>query len=124
MTKVMTVDNSALARTIIKNILKNGGFSDIIEASNGQEAVDKFKLEKPDLVLLDIVLDNGIDGIDTLKAIKKIDPNARIIMVSVIDQPAVIENATKLGARGFITKPVSIESLMDAIKKCLESDDI
>lgn len=119
MVKILVTDDSEFMRSLIKKSLAAAGYKDIIEASSAQEAINKYKTEKPDLVLLDIVMDEPMAGITALKGIKSLNKNAKVIMVTVVDQPKITEEAMKLGANGYITKPIDSKKLIDTIKKVL-----
>jgi two-component system, chemotaxis family, chemotaxis protein CheY len=102
--KILIVDDSTFMRTILKNILLSSKYGDaeMFEASNGDEAVALYNQQKPDLILLDIIMP-GKDGIAVLK---EIGPGATsVVIISSIDQPQVIEQAKSLGAKGYIVKP-------------------
>ena len=120
MPKILVVDDSSFMRSLIIESLKKAKYTNFIEASNGNEAVKSLKKNNPDLVLLDIVMGGGMDGISTLKEIKAINPHAKVIMVTVVDQPKVTEEAKKLGASDFITKPVDPKKLINAVKQALK----
>lgn len=120
MPKILVTDDSAFMRELVMKSLKEAGYDDFIEADSGKKAITLFEKEKPDLVLLDIVMGPPLSGIDTLKEIMKADPEAKVVMVTVVDQPKVTEEAEKLGATNYITKPVDPQKLVDAVKKALE----
>jgi len=120
MAKILTVDDSEFMRSLIKKALNAGGYTDVIEASSGNEAVEKFTAEKPDLVLLDIVMEESMSGVETLKKIKVADANAKVIMVTVVDQPKITEEAMAAGASGYITKPVDESKLLEEVQKILK----
>jgi len=119
MVKILIVDDSMFMRRILINILNKAGFNDIIEAENGKEAIQKFKREKPDLVLLDIVMKDEY-GTDVLKDIMKIDPNAKVVMISSVGQEAIIKEILESGASDFIVKPFKEEQIISVIKKVLK----
>lgn len=119
MVKILIVDDSMFMRRILINILNKAGFNDIIEAENGKEAIQKFKREKPDLVLLDIVMKDEY-GTDVLKDIMKIDPNAKVVMISSVGQEAIIKETLESGASDFIVKPFKEEQIISVIKKVLK----
>lgn len=118
MAKILMADDSAFMRKILKGILAKEKQTNIIEASNGQEAVDKFKLEKPDLVLLDIVMEKK-DGIEALKEIMGINNSTKVIMVSAVGQEAMVKEAMMLGASGYIVKPFNAKKVSEEVKKLL-----
>jgi len=120
MKKILIVDDSEFTRKLIVSSLKNEKYH-LIEASNGKEAIKKYKSEKPNLILLDVVISKQMSGIDVLKKIKKDSSQAKVIMVSVMDQPKILMETKKIGADGYISKPIEAEELKASIKKCLSS---
>ncbi len=91
------------------------------EAENGKEAVEKYKELKPDLVTMDIVMPkiDEIDGIGAVKEIMKIDPQAKIIMVSAMGQHSLVVEAIQAGAKDFVTKPFQPSRVVEAFKRVL-----
>ena len=116
MAKVMICDDAAFMRMMIKDILTKNGYNIVGEAENGAKAVEKYAELKPDLVLMDITMPD-MDGIQALKKIKEIDPNANIIMCSAMGQQAMVIEAIQSGAKDFIVKPFQAERVLEAVKK-------
>lgn len=116
--KVLIVDDAAFMRMMIKEILTKNGYTVVGEASDGAQAVEKYKELGPDLVTMDITMPE-MDGITALKEIKKIDANARIIMCSAMGQQAMVIDAIQAGAKDFIVKPFQADRVIEAIKKTL-----
>ncbi|MDF2679369.1 response regulator [Brevibacillus choshinensis] len=116
--KVLIVDDAAFMRMMIKEILSKNGYSVVGEASDGAQAIEKYKELGPDLVTMDITMPE-MDGIAALKEIKKIDPNARVIMCSAMGQQAMVIDAIQAGAKDFIVKPFQADRVLEAIKKTL-----
>jgi two-component system chemotaxis response regulator CheY len=116
--KVLIVDDAAFMRMMIKEILTKNGYSVVGEASDGAQAVEKYKELGPDLVTMDITMPE-MDGITALKEIKKFDPNARIIMCSAMGQQAMVIDAIQAGAKDFIVKPFQADRVIEAVKKTL-----
>ena len=115
---VLVVDDAAFMRMMIKDILTKNGFEVVGEAENGEQAVVKYKELKPDLVTMDITMPE-MDGLAALKAIKKIDNAARILMCSAMGQQDMVIDAIKSGAKDFIVKPFHAERVVEAINKAL-----
>lgn len=115
--KIMIVDDSAFMRAIIKKIVGGNG-ARIIEAADGKQAVELYKKENPALTLMDVVMPN-LSGVEALKQIRAIDPNARIIMVSAAGQEMIIKEALDNGAYDFIVKPFKEEQVQETIAKAL-----
>lgn len=114
--KVMTADDSAFMRKVLVKSLKSAGIEDIVQAESGEEAVEKFKSEDPDLIFLDIVM-GGMSGIDALKEIKKEDPNVNAVMCSAVGQEQMVEDAKDAGASDFIDKPFQEEEVKEIVEK-------
>ena len=119
MPRIMIADDAAFMRMMIKDNLKKTGFSDFVEASNGDEAVALFAETSPDLVLLDITMPVK-DGLKALQEIRERDPEARIVMCSAMGQESMVIEAVRLGALDFIVKPFKPERLVQTVKNVLE----
>lgn len=119
MAKIMLVDDAAFMRMMIKNTLTQQGYTDIVEAQDGAEAVTKFAAENPDLVFMDITMPN-MDGLQALKKIKEDHPGARIVMCTAMGQETMVLDAIKSGAQDFIVKPFTPERIAETAKKFLE----
>ena len=118
MGKIMTADDAAFMRMLIKDTLSKNGYTDIVEASDGEKACEIYIAEKPDLVFMDITMPNKT-GIEALAEIKKIDPMAKVVMCSAMGQEAMVMEAIKLGAIDFIVKPFKPDRLLQVVKKVL-----
>ena len=116
MAKILLVDDAAFMRMMVKNTLNENGYTDTYEASDGAEAVNKYAEIQPDLVIMDITMPN-MDGLEALKAIRKADPNASVVMCSAMGQEAMVIEAIKSGAKDFIVKPFQAERVLEAVKK-------
>jgi two-component system chemotaxis response regulator CheY len=116
--KILIVDDAPFMRTRVKNLLLSQNNYQVIEAENGLQAVEKYKEEKPDLVLMDITMPE-MDGITAVKELKKIDPNCKIAMLSAMGQEQLVMEAIKSGAKDFILKPFQPEKVLNTVKKLL-----
>ena len=116
--KVLIVDDSAFIRKVLKDILKEMGFFNFLEAENGKEALKIYKKEKPDLILLDIIMPI-LSGLDFLKKIKKEDIK-KIIVVSVVKDKIRRKKAKEIGVKHYISKPFRKESLLKEVNKILK----
>jgi two-component system chemotaxis response regulator CheY len=116
--RILVVDDAAFMRMMIRDILTKNGYDVVGEANDGLQAIEKFKEVKPDLITMDITMPE-MDGIHALKEIKKIDPNARVIMCSAMGQQAMVIDAIQAGAKDFIVKPFQPDRVIEAIKKTL-----
>lgn len=108
--KILIGDDSILARKQLKDVISQFGSASFVEAANGQEAIDKFKAEKPDAVFLDIVMPVK-DGIAAVKEIIEEDPKAVIIIVSSVGTQAQLRNAIEAGACDFVQKPLNVAQI-------------
>jgi two-component system, chemotaxis family, chemotaxis protein CheY len=122
MKKIMIVDDAIFMRQMLAKILVAEGFEICAEASCATEAVEKYKTIKPDLVTMDIVMPmmEELDGIGAVREIIKIDPEARIIICSVMGQQSLVVEAIRAGAKDFVTKPVQPIRLLEAVKNILK----
>lgn len=118
--KILIVDDSAFMRTILKDILLANGFTELREASNGTEAIEVFKKEKPDLVTLDVIMP-GMDGLESLKKILNLNSQAKVIMVSTVGQEPVIKEAISIGAKGYVIKPFDSSNIAKIINNIFKS---
>lgn len=118
MARVLVVDDAIFMRATIGRLLEEKGHSMVGEASTGIEAIDKFVEVKPDVVILDITMPE-MDGIDALKQIKEIDPNAKVIICSAIGQKDKVVEAIEHGALSFIVKPFTPEYLVEAVEQAV-----
>ncbi len=114
MAKILTVDDAAFMRKVIKDTLSKAGYSDIFEAADGAQAVEKYNEIKPDLVLMDITMPN-MDGLEALKAIRAADPGANVVMCSAMGQETMVIDAIRSGAKDFIVKPFKPERVLKTV---------
>jgi len=119
--KILVADDASFMRTVLKDILRSNGLaSDIIEAPDGVEAVRQYIQHKPDLVTMDVNMPKA-DGIQALKGIMKVNPNARVIMVTSVEQKHIVQDAMKSGARDYILKPFDKANVGLVLNKVLSS---
>ena len=116
--KLLLVDDSSLARRSVRGILEANGF-DVVEAEDGMVALEKYFIEKPDLVMLDLVM-KGMYGLDVLVKLRELDPSARVVIVSADVQTSSQRLVAEAGANGFVHKPVDKEQLLAAVQSALE----
>jgi two-component system, chemotaxis family, chemotaxis protein CheY len=117
MARILIVDDAEFLRMRISKMLIAEGY-EVLEAENGLQAVEKYKTEKPDAVLMDITMPE-MDGLTALKEIKAYDAKAKIVMLTALGQESVVLEAIKSGARDFVVKPFERERVMSAITKLL-----
>lgn len=119
MKKVLIVDDTKFMRNILAGILKKKDLEIAGEAVNGREAIEKYKELRPDLVTMDIIMPE-IDGIQAVKEIMKIDPNAKILMCSAMGQQALVIEAIQAGAKDFVIKPFQPTRVLEAVDRTLQ----
>lgn len=117
--KVLICDDSILARKQLKDIISTKGNPTYIEATDGQDAIDKYKEHKPDIVFLDIVMPNK-DGNIAIEEIIEFDPEATIIIASSVGTQSQLTCALKAGAKDFVQKPLDKQLVLDVIEKYIE----
>lgn len=114
MAKILTVDDAAFMRKVIKDTLTKAGYTEIYEAEDGAMAVDKYNEIKPDLVLMDITMPN-MDGLEALKAMRAKNGSANIVMCSAMGQEAMVIDAIQSGAKDFIVKPFKSDRILKTV---------
>lgn len=117
MAKILVADDSQFMRKVLSDILNKNGYTDIVEAADGSEAIAKFDAEKPDLVLADIIMPN-IDGMEVLKNL--VPKGAKVIIVSAVGQDEMIAQAKASGALGYIVKPFEEKQVVEEVAKALK----
>jgi len=115
---ILLVDDSPIIHSLLRKTLEKHGYRICGDARNGREAVEMYKELRPDLTFMDITMP-VMDGLEALKAIKQIDPNARIIMLSAMGDDEMIEQAVSLGADIFLKKPFDEYKIISAISKII-----
>ncbi|MCI8869063.1 MAG: response regulator [Lawsonibacter sp.] len=116
--KILLVDDAAFMRIMIKDTLSKNGYTELFEAVDGADAVQKYAEISPDLVVMDITMPN-MDGLQALKEIRAKDGNAKVIMCSAMGQEGMVVDAVKSGARDFIVKPFKPDRIVQAVNKVL-----
>ena len=118
--KVLIVDDAAFMRNMIKDILEEDGYEVAGEASNGEEAISKYKELMPDIVTMDIVMPMK-SGIEAVQEIVSFNKDAKIVICSALGQESLVTEAIEAGAKDFITKPFKKENVLNIIKKLTTS---
>ncbi len=117
--KVLVVDDAAIMRMMISEMLKKNGYEIVGEAVNGRDAILKYRELNPDLVTMDITMPD-MDGIQAVKEIIAMDSKAKVFMISAMGQQSMVFDAIKAGAKDFIVKPFQADRLLEAVKKVLD----
>jgi len=115
--KVLLVDDSGLARRSTRRVLEQAGYT-VVEAEDGLSALERFALEKPDLVLLDLVM-AGMYGLDVLAKLREMDPAARVVVMSADIQTSSRDLVQSAGAVGFINKPAPPAVVVEMVERVL-----
>lgn len=116
--KVLLVDDSSLARRSTRRVLEQADY-EVVEAEDGLSALERFAVDKPDVVLLDLVM-KGMYGLDVLEKLRQIDPEARVIVVSADVQTSSRDLVQAAGASGFINKPAAPGEIVAMIEQVMK----
>jgi two-component system chemotaxis response regulator CheY len=117
---LLITDDAMIIREMIKDAVQPAGWSVVGEAANGQQAVERYLDLRPDVVTLDLVMPE-FDGLYALRGIRAADPEARILVLSALDQTRVLKEAFSLGASDFICKPFEREALLQTLETLYEA---
>lgn len=115
--KILIVDDSALSRRTLRRILETAGYQ-VVEANDGMAALENYFLEKPDLVLLDLVM-QGMYGLDVLVKLREMDPKALVVVASADIQSSTRKLVDEAGALAFVNKPFMSEQVIAAVEAAL-----
>ena len=120
--RVMIVDDAAFMREMLRDILTEAGYEIAAEAADGNEAVDMYATQSPDLVTLDIVMPRK-SGLEALRELIEKYPSACIVMCSALGQEALVMEALEAGAKDFIVKPFKPDNVVEVVEKALAKSD-
>ena len=118
MARGLIVDDSKFMRHILRDTLEGGGHEIVDEADNGSDGIESYKKMKPDFVTMDITM-GGKDGMKAVREILEFDPDARIVVVSALNENTIRLNEKEINPAAFITKPFEKEQLLETISKIL-----
>lgn len=113
--KILIIDDDANARKLVGEYLKDKGFS-VRQAGDGMKGLDLIKEDRPDLILLDMIMPR-LNGIETLKKINELYPNILVVILSGNEELGTARQAVRLGAYSYLTKPVNLDILYKDILK-------
>jgi two-component system chemotaxis response regulator CheY len=116
MARILVVDDAAFMRRMVSDVLTSGGHEVVGEAADGNEAVERYKELRPDVMTLDITMPEK-DGLTALRELIAIDPGATVVMCSALGQESKVLEAVKAGAKDFIAKPFEAQRVLTAIEK-------
>lgn len=116
---ILIVDDAPLMRSMLQDVIKTNGLAkETFEAVDGNDAIKKYLVHKPNLVIMDVIMPKT-NGIEALQQIKKIDPKAKVLMISSSDEKINVQDAMTLGAIDYIVKPIDRSSLALSINRAL-----
>lgn len=118
MKRVLIVDDARFMRFSLRGMLEKNGFQVVGEAANGVEAIEKYLECQPDLVTMDITMP-GVSGIEALKAIKVLDLQAKVVIISALGQESFVREAVVYGAKSFIVKPFKEKQVIKTLNQVL-----
>ncbi|HBB33631.1 MAG TPA: response regulator [Cyanobacteria bacterium UBA8803] len=118
MAKILIVDDSSLSRRMLRAILQSDGH-EVIEATDGISAIERYFLEKPDLVLLDLVM-TGMTGEEVLEQLRQMDREAQVIVATADLQALTRQRVEEAGAVGFVNKPFMASNVLNAVNAVLQ----
>jgi two-component system chemotaxis response regulator CheY len=118
MARVLVVDDAAFMRKMVTDALTKGGHEVVGEASDGNEAVDRYRELRPEVTTLDITMPEK-DGLTALGEIMSLDPGARVVMCSALGQESKVLESIKMGAKDFVVKPFQADRVLGAVDKAL-----
>lgn len=119
--KIMIVDDSRIAQLQLQEILSGTDYEVAACCQSGEEALDLYTKIHPDLVTMDIVMP-GIDGLDAARLMLKAHPDARVLMVSSLAYDDTINEAKRIGAKGFVYKPFDHDQILQAVRDSFEEE--
>ena len=118
--KVLLVDDSSLARRSTRRILEGAGY-EVVEAEDGMAAIERYFVEKPDVVMLDLVM-KGMYGLEVLRKLRELDPEARVVILSADIQTSSRDLVQAAGAAGFLSKPADPRQMLDMVARAERGD--
>ncbi len=119
MAKLLVTDDSDFMRELINDMVAEAGH-EVTMAKSGEEMLEIYEQIRPDVVVLDVIME-GINGLETMEALKERHPEAKVVICSAVaTQPKMVQNAIKKGADAIIAKPFSVDQMLEAINGCLE----
>lgn len=122
MPKILVVDDALFMRVAVSKMFEGWGYTVIGQASNGKEAVEKYDELRPDIVTMDVTMPI-MSGLDAVKAITDMHPQANVIIVTAMGQPRLRAKALANGAKGFLTKPFEPEHLRSLVDDIINSNE-
>ncbi len=121
MVQVMIADDSEAVRLTLKDMISVGKHELVAEAADGVETIEKFTASKPDVLLLDVAMPKK-DGLTVLKEIKKTHPNAKIIIITALEDMTMVQDCVAAGALAYIMKPFDVEKVLQSISFAVQEN--
>lgn len=122
MAKIMLVDDAVFMRMMLKEILNKAGYNHVFEAKTSGEAINILKVERPEIVFLDVTMPDT-DGIEALTKMKSYNPDTKIIMCSSMGEESVVSECFEKGADDFIVKPFKPERIIESVSQFAAPDE-
>lgn len=119
--KILVVDDSSMSRRMMRRIVESAGH-EVLEAEEGAAGLEKYFLERPDVVFLDLTM-KDMYGLDVLKKLREMDPEARVIVASADIQETTKDMVKSAGANAYINKPLSPEKVLQALDAVLNEEE-
>ena len=120
--RFMLVDDSKIARHLLRTILEEAGHEIVDEATNGLDGFDKYRTVKPDIITLDVTMPI-LNGVECLKKILGYDPNAKVMMVTSVGKDSLVEEAMSIGAKTVIVKPIEKKDVLARVDRLLRESE-
>ncbi|HLF35373.1 MAG TPA: response regulator [Cyclobacteriaceae bacterium] len=114
--RILVIDDSYYMRTLLRNILEDGGYTVVDEAASGESALKLVNKTKPDLITLDLILPDDT-GLKVLKKIKAAHPQIKVLVVSAVAQDKIVKEALELGAINYIVKPFEEKKVLESVNE-------
>ena len=114
--RVLIVDDEELTRKLVSQVLRSVGYDVVAEATNGVEALEMFKMYKPEMVTMDVRMPQ-MDGISALKQLKLIDPGASVVMLTNENDKETVTQIIKAGALNYIVKPIKRQTILQKLRE-------
>jgi len=119
--RILVTEDMISTRVLLQELFADHGFEVVGAAKNGNEAAILYKKFKPDVVTMDMVMPKS-DGLQGLKEILAYDPQAKVVMISAINQDLAVQRALEIGAKGYVVKPYKEKDIIEILNRVLDED--